>query len=249
MAVCIAGMHRSGTSMVSRLLYDCGLYLGPDEDLMPPKDANQAGFWENAYFVALNEELLSQMEGGWDLPPESFDPPKKSPRYKNLVDKTHFLIEQFVDREPWGWKDPRNSLTLRFWEQFLPNLKLVVCIRNPVEVTRSLNKWGKSSDAFGYNLWLAYNQRLLFTTNPERRIFTHFDSYFIDPLSELRRLTVFLGMDVSDETIHEACQTIDFSLRHNQSPGFEEMKTQVPSEVLNLYRAICFEAGPVFNNA
>jgi hypothetical protein len=27
-AICIAGAHRSGTSMLTRLLHACGLYLG-----------------------------------------------------------------------------------------------------------------------------------------------------------------------------------------------------------------------------
>ena len=40
----------------------------------------------------------------------------------------------------WGWKDPRNSLTLPFWKELLPNLKVVVCVRNPIEVIASLRR-------------------------------------------------------------------------------------------------------------
>src|SRR5262249_23640698 len=67
--VCIAGMHRSGTSMVARLLNLCGLYLGEDEDLMPSAADNPEGFWENLHFVDLNEKILSALQGGWDMPP------------------------------------------------------------------------------------------------------------------------------------------------------------------------------------
>ena len=35
MTICIAGMHRSGTSMITRLLNLCGLYLGPKTELSP----------------------------------------------------------------------------------------------------------------------------------------------------------------------------------------------------------------------
>ena len=42
MPICVAGMHRSGTSMVSRLLYQGGLYLGPDSEMMPAL-SNAAG--------------------------------------------------------------------------------------------------------------------------------------------------------------------------------------------------------------
>ena len=34
--VCILGMHRSGTSLVSRVLNVLGVYLGPEEHLMRP---------------------------------------------------------------------------------------------------------------------------------------------------------------------------------------------------------------------
>jgi hypothetical protein len=34
--VAIVGMHRSGTSMVAKLLQQAGLNLGAEADLMPP---------------------------------------------------------------------------------------------------------------------------------------------------------------------------------------------------------------------
>ena len=39
-AVCIAGMHRSGTSMVAAILASGGLYLGGEDDFVPVTDAN-----------------------------------------------------------------------------------------------------------------------------------------------------------------------------------------------------------------
>jgi hypothetical protein len=51
MPVCIAGMHRSGTSMVTRLLHMCGLFLGSEDDLYPQAPDNLEGFWEDTHFV------------------------------------------------------------------------------------------------------------------------------------------------------------------------------------------------------
>ena len=68
---CITGAHRSGTSMVARLLHACGLDLGPESDLMPPAPDNPDGFWENLSFVAMNDELLNELGGAWDWPPRS----------------------------------------------------------------------------------------------------------------------------------------------------------------------------------
>src|SRR5215475_14037560 len=73
MPICIAGMHRSGTSMVARLLNLCGVYLGPDAELSAAASDNEAGFWENPRFVKLNEDALSLLGGGWDLAPDAVE--------------------------------------------------------------------------------------------------------------------------------------------------------------------------------
>ena len=44
MSVCITGMHRSGTSMVAKLLHESGVYLGSDIDLMPADAHNADGY-------------------------------------------------------------------------------------------------------------------------------------------------------------------------------------------------------------
>ena len=56
--------------MLTRLLHACGLYLGPQEELMPAQTDNPDGFWEHLGFVALNDELLNAVGGAWDLPPK-----------------------------------------------------------------------------------------------------------------------------------------------------------------------------------
>ncbi len=45
--------------------------------------------------------------------------------------KARLLIEGFDSAQIWGWKDPRNSLTLPFWEDLLPGLKTLIIVRNP----------------------------------------------------------------------------------------------------------------------
>src|SRR6267142_2477971 len=77
-AVCIAGAHRSGTSMLTRLLHTCGLELGPESELMPARADNPDGFWENLRFVAINDEVLNELGGAWDLPPPASEAFKSS---------------------------------------------------------------------------------------------------------------------------------------------------------------------------
>ena len=138
-AICIAGAHRSGTSMLTRLLHACGLYLGRKNALMPSQADNPDGFWEHLGFVALNDELLEcarwrmgfAAKGDENLSDERLDP---------LRMKARLLIEGFHSAQVWGWKDPRNSLTLPFWQDLLPGLKTLIIVRNPLEVAYSMRE-------------------------------------------------------------------------------------------------------------
>src|SRR5215216_3672632 len=123
--ICIAGAHRSGTSLATRLLHCCGLELGPESDLMPAQAANPEGFWEHLGFVALHDELLNELGGAWDLPSKP-DESLTSPRLDPFRLKARLLTERFASARVWGWKDPRNSLTLPFWQKVLPGLKTLI---------------------------------------------------------------------------------------------------------------------------
>src|SRR5262245_43048537 len=126
MEVAIAGMHRSGTSMVASMLRAAGLYLGRDEEMLPPADDNPGGFWEHAEVVALNDAALDRVGAAWDSPPEhpGFD------AARDLQPRARALIGRFDGYDAWGWKDPRTSLTLPFWRLLLPDLRVVVVVRN-----------------------------------------------------------------------------------------------------------------------
>lgn len=130
--ICVAGMPRSGTSLVTQMLYRCGLNLGPREQLMLPSSNNTDGFWENLRFVRLNERLLTANGGTWFAPPATLRPTEQ------LTAEAKSIVAQFQGREPWGWKDPRNSLTLPFWKTLLPSMKVLVCVRHPAETASSL---------------------------------------------------------------------------------------------------------------
>ena len=241
MPVCVAGMHRSGTSMVTKFLHECGLYLGPDQDLMPPAAENPEGFWENLNFVDLNDEILNQLGGGWDCPPpEPAD--WTAGRLASLVTRAETILEHFVGREPWGWKDPRSSLTFPFWKGLLPGLRVVVVVRNPLEVALSLRQRNGFSFALGLTLWQITNRRILDATAHDERIVTHFDAYFGNPEPEVRRLIAFLGLPVADQVLAGFRTGATASLRHHRLTAQDLLDADVSNEVFALYRALCDEA-------
>jgi Sulfotransferase family len=143
--VIFIGMHRSGTSMLGRLLEELGMFFGAFKD-----ENNEALFFQD-----VNEWLLGQCGGRWDNPApfnkyfwRSEDAVKWTELYiRNLLASPRsiqFLGARFALRGigglgvPWGWKDPRNTFTLPLWLRIFPNARVVSIERNGVDVAQSL---------------------------------------------------------------------------------------------------------------
>jgi Predicted glycosyltransferases len=240
-AICIAGAHRSGTSMLTRLLHACGLYLGPKDELMPAQADNPDGFWEHLGFVALNDDLLNELGGAWDLPPkrdENFTAAGLDP----LRMKARLLIEKFDSAGVWGWKDPRNSLTLPFWQNLLPSMKTLIMVRNPLEVAHSMKERNGISYSLGLRLWEIYNRRVIETAGNQERLVTHYDLFFQDPESELRRVARFIALP--DAAVKNAATLVKKRRRHTHFTVEHLVDARVAPEVIELYRTLIAEASP-----
>src|SRR4249919_4299322 len=65
-AILVLGMHRSGTSALTRVLNLHGVALG--DNLMDPAPDNPSGFWENRDVVDMHDRLLAGLDRGWQDP-------------------------------------------------------------------------------------------------------------------------------------------------------------------------------------
>jgi GT2 family glycosyltransferase len=231
--------------MLTRLLHAGGLDLGAESDLMPPQADNPDGFWEHLGFVALNDELLHELGGAWDLPPKA-DESFTSSQLDPLRLKARLLIEQFAPASVWGWKDPRNSLTLRFWQQLLPGVKTLIMVRNPLEVAHSMRERNGTSYSFGLRLWEIYNRRLIETAEKKDRLVTHYDSFFNNAESELRRIVRFVGLPHTE--VAKAAVLIAPRKRHTRFTIDQLIDARVSADVIELYRALITEASPRKSN-
>ncbi|MFC1618497.1 tetratricopeptide repeat protein [Candidatus Neomarinimicrobiota bacterium] len=250
MPVCITGMHRSGTSMIARMLNLCGLYLGAEEKIMPADAGNPTGYWQNLEMDQISEAILANFSGGWDfLLPVMASGWEHQDDLNVLRTKAQSNIARMETNKPWGWKDPRACLTIPFWKSLLPELKVVVCLRNPIEVVDSLHKHTGSTTAFTYNLWIRYYQRILEDVSKECRIITHYDSYFSDPGSELDRLLNWLGWEVATKQAEQAQRFISSKHRNHTLVTTDLLKARVPMEVVEIYETLCSEAGEILQTA
>jgi len=233
--------------MVARLLHVCGVFLGPPDEFMKPSPDNPEGYWENMRFVKINERIMAQFGGWWGKPPSFPAHWEFAPEVDPIFKEAEELIERFRDHNCWGWKDPRNSLTMPFWRRLVPDLKVVICVRNPLEVARSILVRGDPTSASSLlQLWLTYYHQLLSVVPPTHRIVTHYQSYFKDGRAEVQRVSSWLDLKISDETLDRASASVSANLRHHHVPTAELVAADVPDEVLRLYLSLCVEAGPVY---
>lgn len=232
--------------MVARLLGLCGLHLGESGDFSEPISSNPEGHWEHRRFRGINDQLLDYWGAGWDYPP-NLTVDWHDQGLIPLRREAEHLIRELEPYEPWGWKDPRNSLTLPFWLDLLRRPKVVVAIRNPLEVAESLQKRNESSAAFCVNLWLAYHKALEAACPREQRIFVHYDAFFEKPEMELRRLVDFLDIPTPPSQIREATRSVKRRLRHHSVAPADLSSVGLQGEIAPTYDRLCREAGFMTN--
>jgi hypothetical protein len=201
--------------MVARILGECGVYLGEPDELLPPAADNLAGHFEHKEFVQLKDEVLATLGGAWDVVPARYAVWRRR-RLGPLRERAVALVDRMRPHAPWGWKDPRTSLTLPFWLDAVPDLRVVVCVRDVVAVAHSLLVRDHSSELFGMRLWMAYNRRVLAAAPRDRTLVTRYEGYFEDPRAEIGRLVAFLGLDVDRDAIARAAATVEGALRHHR---------------------------------
>src|SRR5688572_6656025 len=192
--VCILGMHRSGTSLVTKILNLVGLYLSPAHVSVQPAADNPKGHWEHVEIVSLNDAILERFGGTWDEPPLLPSNWGQSSLIDDLKQSAQRLIEEQFSGVPlWGWKDPRTCLTLPFWQQLLPEMRYVICLRNPSDVASSLKSRNGFSAEKSSRLWFRYALSAFQHTEGKPRVIVFYEDLMKNSLRETERLAEFLG--------------------------------------------------------
>ena len=158
-ALLVLGMHRSGTSALTRVLNLHGVALG--DALMPAAPDNPEGFWEHAGVVAIHERLLAALGRTWDDPRPLQDGWWDSAPARAAEAELLALLRQDFDGVPlWAIKDPRLCRLLPLWRRVLNTLgvspRVVLVSRHPGEVAGSLQARDGLPRAIGELLWARY---------------------------------------------------------------------------------------------
>lgn len=159
-ALIIVGMHRSGTSLTASLLQEAGVHIGAR--LLGPHKSNIKGHFENLDFLDFHRSVLMSQA----IHPDGWTLQNHIPVESGFADQAQSIIEQNRHAPIWGWKDPRTSLFLDFWEYYLPKANYLVVYRAPWEVVDSLYRRGTDTifnrqPDLAPKIWCHYNQTIL----------------------------------------------------------------------------------------
>lgn len=159
MQIVVLGPHRSGTSLVTRLINMMGAYFDAGNASIGFNDENPKGFWERSDVIKCDEDILKQQDCSWDRLDnwKSFTAPKRTPKdLEETITKMKNIILEMDGHRPWVVKDPRMCLTFPYWQPHLEVPVLVVVYRDPIEVAISLRQRNGFSLAHGLALWEYY---------------------------------------------------------------------------------------------
>ena len=128
----IAGMHRSGTSLLASWLQQCGLYIG--DELVPAGVGNPLGHFEDIKFLEFHDAVLQEND---------FPVLVTNQVIRVSEEQRRLALAITADRRDlpqWGWKDPRTCLFLPFWKEVIPDAKAIFIFRHPIDVINSFRR-------------------------------------------------------------------------------------------------------------
>lgn len=218
--ICVLGMHRSGTSCLTGLLEDAGVYLG---EVSKKNPHNLKGNQENLRIMHLHNEVLEANGGGWDKPPRGSV--SWSDAQKAALGE---ILKSYDGHTRWAFKDPRSLFALSAWQESVPELRYIGTFRHPGAVAQSLHRRGKMSPEQSFDLWLRYNGKLLELQAQHGFDLLCFDLEPVPYMSAVKTAFAKLGLDSS----HTGLAFFEESLRNTAiDPPF----AAPPTAVMDVY--------------
>jgi hypothetical protein len=237
--IIVLGVDRSGTSLVSQLLWKWGAYPGDLSKLLQANPNNPQGYFEYTPMQDLLDELMNHTG-------LSNCHPDMQARLAELADDPTFrdpalrlVAEMEAEGKPWFWKEPYLSVSLGFWEPIWKRPIYIIPVRNPQDSALSFEKMFLPPALKGGGIrivamfllrWQHFILSILaHSENNESTLFVPYEELLARPEEQCRRLARFLDaecgiVDGDASRLEQMTATVDPGLWRNKSPiPFEEV--------------------------
>ncbi|MCP4702624.1 MAG: glycosyltransferase [Gammaproteobacteria bacterium] len=245
--IIVTGMHRSGTSALTRLINLLGADL--PGTLMPANEDNPKGYWESREITKLNNEILATLDSHWC-------DDRSLPVLEPVTDKYgaragQLLKDFFRDSSRLTVKDPRFCRLLPIWLKAAKiadvDIKTLIITRHPLEVARSLHKRLDNrsfAPAAIVNqdkallLWMRYVLEAEFYSRNSARAFLTYNGLLEHSTSLLvnSKRSLDLGIrDPAGEDNKAIRKFLDPALKHNHAIA-ESVDSHLVTEAIKIYK-------------
>lgn len=255
--IVVTGMHRSGTSLVTNILYELGMDLGDLSEMYATDRWNAEGYFENVSVLMLNERIVL----GDALYSERYrtSKPGERPWWSRLLmaaAKSRYLflrsadgiharaqqkraeIESAASRfDSIVVKDPRFSLTLGDWKKFTRVDRVLYSYRHPLEVAQSIRRREKMPLWLGLRLWSFHVEGFLQSAQGTPVVFVDFNAFFDSERrwKEISRCFAFAGRPFNQS----AAQTVFSNVLRSDSMHHSAPMGHLPARQQSLYAELC----------
>lgn len=218
--VLVTSMHRSGTSACARLMNLRGLGLATD--LMSPGPDNERGFWESRSLADYHDRFFQAVGHAHDsaraLPSDAF----KTEAAARLEQRLARHIEGLPASGALLVKDPRAALLLPVWLKVAEangfDPRLVIMVRNPLEVAASLDRRNRYSFERSVLLWLRHMVSVERGSRRVPRVFVSYTDLLGDWQGQTDRVVERLSLEldpISERISHEGDEFLSPALQHH----------------------------------
>jgi len=218
----VLGIHRSGTSALTRVLSLMGAAL--PKNIMPPQPDNETGFWEPKRFADLNDQILRELGSGWSdwcsferdiLHHVRID------HYKSEIQR--LLTEEYGSADLIVLKDPRLCRFVPLYAEALREagfrLIPVISLRNPMEVADSLARRDGMPLSKASLLWLRHVLEAEAATRGMKRLVVSFDHLVDNVQDSAERIQAQVGLPwqpVPEDVARQIVSFVTPSQRHHR---------------------------------
>lgn len=222
--ILIAGMHRSGTSALSRVLNLLGAEMG--YNLQKPAFDNEKGFWEPSEVVAIHENFFADLGLRHDTYVSITEAQLNSePAMAAREALLRFMKTSFnEDNRLVVIKDPRLCHLLPLWRDVLEQAgfeaDFVLPIRSPLEVAQSLQVRNGYHINKSLLMWLRHVLSAERYTRGCRRVFVTYDQLLTDWRAVVAQISRHLGIawpQKVDDASAEIDAFLDAGMRHHMA--------------------------------
>jgi hypothetical protein len=242
--ILILGMHRSGTSVLTRTLALCGADL--PKSSAGVTDITRETHWEPDAIVRVHdEELLERAGRRWRdidwFPKAWLESDDRDELKRRLANAYH---TEFGDSALPALKDPRVCRLLPLWLPLIRDLDAmpyaVILVRNPLEVAASLHTRDRISTRHGLWLWLRHVLEAERDTRSIPRCLVSYEQLLSGWRPVVERISRELGFELrprSKEAEAELDRFVSGDVRRSRISTEEILRrADVPSPVKQAYQ-------------